>query len=394
MCPVPISDRERRARLIARHHLGSTAREAHEAVRSVVAFHSTDPATPYLGARARVEGLTIDDLDRALFEDRTLWRLHAMRRTLFIIPVEDGAIIGAAASRGVAAIERRRLEGWLSAEMPAKRIPVFLAGLESRILELLDDGAERLTREITSEIPELGTEITVGSGKWTTRSPLSSRLLFLMAMDGRLVRTRPAGSWRSSQYRWAIADDWFGAAPAPPDPDGARAELVRRYLTAYGPAMLEDIRWWTGWTVKQIRQAVDRIGAVPVRLDGDEEGLDLPHRLEERTEPVRFQSVDLLPALDPTPMGWKRRDWFLGSHGDRLFDRNGNVGPTVWADGRIVGGWAQRADGDVVFRLLEDVGKETEEATQREAADLTSWLRGTVVTPRFRTPLEKELTAK
>ena len=52
----------------------------------------------------------------------------------------------------------------------------------------------------------------------------------------------------------------------------------------------------------------------------------------------------LLPALDSTPMGWQRREWFLGQHAARLFDRTGNVGPTLWWDGRIVGGWAQDRD--------------------------------------------------
>ena len=53
----------------------------------------------------------------------------------------------------------------------------------------------------------------------------------------------------------------------------------------------------------------------------------------------------LLPALDSTPMGWQRREWFLGEHASRLFDRNGNVRPTLWWDGRIVGGRAQDRDG-------------------------------------------------
>ena len=38
-----------------------------------------------------------------------------------------------------------------------------------------------------------------------------------------------------------------------------------------------------------------------------------------------------------TFMGWKERDWFLGEHAEPLFDRNGNAGPTVWRDGRVVG---------------------------------------------------------
>jgi hypothetical protein len=102
-------------------------------------------------------------------------------------------------------------------------------------------------------------------------------------------------------------------------------------------------------------------------------------------------------------MGWAERSWFLGPHAGPLFDRNGNVGPTVWCDGRIVGGWAQRrgnsrsvaeggGDGEVVVRLLEDVGSETAGAVETAAAGLAAWTGPVRVTPRFRTPLEKELT--
>jgi DNA glycosylase AlkZ-like len=69
-------------------------------------------------------------------------------------------------------------------------------------------------------------------------------------------------------------------------------------------------------------------------------------------------------------MGWKERDWYLGEHGTVLFDRNGNAGPTVWWEGRIVGGWAQRPDGEIVYRLLEDVGSEAVASVEAEAERL------------------------
>jgi hypothetical protein len=101
----------------------------------------------------------------------------------------------------------------------------------------------------------------------------------------------------------------------------------------------------------------------------------------------------LLPALDATAMGWTKRSWYVGDHVPALFDRNGNIGPTVWVDGRIVGGWGQAATGEVAHRLLEDVGSETAAAIAVEAAALTEWLAGVRVTPRFRTPLERELSS-
>jgi hypothetical protein len=92
-------------------------------------------------------------------------------------------------------------------------------------------------------------------------------------------------------------------------------------------------------------------------------------------------------------MGWQERGWFLGEHGPSLFDRSGNIGPTVWWNGRIVGGWAQRADGEIATRLLEDVGAEAKAAITAEADRIGTWCGEMRVTPRFRTPLERELSS-
>lgn len=397
-----ISVRERRARLVARHHLDRSAVDALCAVHGVVALHSSDPLTPHLALRARVPNFRTEDLERALNDDRTLWRLHAMRRTLFVVSADEAEVFHAGAGRDVARRERRRLRGWLEAEMDPEAVTGWVDRLESRVLETLADGREMGTRELSAAIPELATKVTLGSGKWTARSPLSSRLLFLMALDGRIVRTRPAGSWRSSQYGWAAVGPWFERDPVPLDPAAGRAALARRYLGAFGPATLVDLRWWTGWTAKQVTAAVRTAGGVTVDLESGGEGILLPENLEcgssgpgprnvvEAREPDA-PVVTLLPGLDPTPMGWKERGWFLGKHADRLFDRNGNVGPTIWLDGRIVGGWAQRAGGEVVHRVLEDVGSEASERIAAEAAALGEWMDGEVAIPRFRTPLEREL---
>ena len=154
-----------------------------------------------------------------------------------------------------------------------------------------------------------------------------------------------------------------------------RAELARRYLATHGPATLTDLKWWTGWTVRQARTAVADVGAVEVDLDDGELGYVLADDVEPADAAAPGTSdepaIALLPTLDPTAMGWKQRDWYLGEQATRLFDTSGNVGPTVWVDGRVAGGWAQRADGEVVFRLLQDVGAEDEVVGRRgRLADL------------------------
>lgn len=375
------TDAARRRRLVARHHLRRSAPDVETAVADLVALHSSDPVTPHLALWARVPGYAPDDLDRALADDRAVTRLHAMRRTLFVVHRDDTPAVLAGATADIAAKERRRVEGWLADEVGDAG--GWLVRQAEAVRAALAEGGEQTTRDLMEAVPALKTEVTLGSGKWSQRSPVGSRLLYLMAMDGDIVRTRPAGTWKSSQYAWAPGD--FEARP---DAEAARAAVLRRYLATHGPATETDLRWWSGWTAKQTRAARAALQTVEVALDGGEKGVVLEGDLDDVEA---APAAALLPGLDSTPMGWKQRGWFLGGHEAALFDRNGNAGPTVWWDGRVVGGWGQRDDGEVVHRLLEDIGAEGEAAVVAEVERLAAWLGEVTVTPRFRTPLEKAL---
>jgi hypothetical protein len=155
---------------------------------------------------------------------------------------------------------------------------------------------------------------------------------------------------------------------------------------------MADIAWWTGWNLGDTRRAVAANDTIDVDLDG-EVGVLLRSDFEPVAAPPPW--VALLPALDPTPMGWSGRDWYISpDYRAALFDKTGNIGPTIWSDGRVVGGWGQRPDGTVVWRLLENIGTAATSAVEAESARLTEWLDGVRVIPRFRTPLEKELSAE
>jgi hypothetical protein len=219
---------------------------------------------------------------------------------------------------------------------------------------------------------------------------VSTRLLFLLAMEGRIARGRPLGTWISSQYRWLPIDSVLpGGFPEIPAAM-ARTELIRRWLVAFGPGTIADIRWWTGLPAGEVRRALAALGAIEVDLDGSV-GVVLPDDVDPAPPPE--PAATFLPGLDPTVMGWTDRRFFLGGHGPTLFDTNGNAGPTVWWGGRVVGGWGQRPDGEIAYELLEDVGTDAVTAIEAGAGRLGDWLGSVRITPRFRTPLERELSA-
>ncbi|MEX2984547.1 winged helix DNA-binding domain-containing protein [Streptomyces sp. C36] len=384
-----IGDEQRRARLGTRHLLAPDRRAASvEAVAdALVALHATDAATVYLSACARLAEPSPGAVDRALYEHVTLVKLLSMRRTLFAVTTEVAPCVGSSTAREIARRERAALLKSLreNAEGGAPWDEHRLAATERAALEALAARGEATTAELGRDVPALKETLLMSPGKpYESRQSVGSRVLRMLASDGHVRRSRPRGSWTSSLYAWAPSP----ALPEMPVRE-ARAELVRRWLAAYGPATEADLKWWTGWTLRDTRTALADVGAVDVRL-GSGAGLALPGDLEDDAPAGDWAA--LLPGLDPTAMGWRERDWYLDpGHVPFLFDRAGNVGPTVWWNGRVVGGWAQRANGEIVWRLLEDAGREAGAAIAAEAERLSSWIGETRVTPRFRTPLEREL---
>ena len=383
---------ERRARLAVRHHLATAAvDDVAEVARSVVALHSTDPASVYLSAWARLRAPRIADVDRALYEDRTVVRMLGMRRTMFVVPAEDEPVIQAACTDAIAIRERGRLEKVVGEAGVARDAGRWLLSLEAEVAAALGARGEATGAELSADVPRLRTRIVLAEGKsYAAEVNVTTRVLFLMASEGRIVRGRPKGSFISSQYRWRLAD----LPPGPvPSKEEAQARLVRRWLAVFGPGTAADLKWWTGWTLGEVRRALEEVGAVEVELDDGAAGLVLPDDLDPVAAPKPW--IALLPALDPTVMGWQARDWYIGPHGPSLFDRTGNAGPTVWSDGRVVGGWTQCGDGSIAFRLLEDVPKRPAAAIADEARRLEEWIGDVRVTARSRLPtqLERELSS-
>jgi hypothetical protein len=384
---------ERRARLAVRHAVAPSARTdtAEDAARAVVCLHATDSSSVYLSAWARLRKPSIAAVDEALYERRTLVRLLAMRRTVFVVPTEDAPIIQAAAATGVARAERRRTES-LVEQLGVPDVDTWLREAEAAAVAEIERRGEATAQELARAVPALAARARLNPGqRYEGSVSMASRVLLTLAVEGRLVRGRPLGTWRSTQYRWSSMGRWLGAPLDPLPVADAQAELVRRWLARFGPGTEADIRWWTGWTLRETRAALATLEAEAVRLEDGEPGFVLADDLEATDAPAPW--VALLPPLDPTTMGWRGRDWYLGPHQAALFDTAGNAGPTIWSDGRIVGGWAVPPSGEVVTRLLEDVGREASDTIEDERARLTAWLGSATVVPRFATPLAQEIVA-
>jgi len=314
-----------------------------------------------------------------------------MRRTLWVVPTATVSQIHNSSTVKIAVPELRRLAQMVeSAEVADDGAEWYRKVSETTLQAIRDRPGGVAAVELTKQLPELREQFVFykADGSIMGRAGASTRVLFALAAEGRVIRARPRGSWVSGQYRWAAVEDWLGA-PIPVQPRAqAQAEVLARWLRGFGPATETDIAWWTGWTKADVRVALGRVGAVEVETDS---GPAYVHMEDLEPVPPPAPWVALLPSLDPTTMGWKERSWYLGAHGADLFDRNGNAGATIWCDGRVVGGWSQRPEGEVVYRLLEDIGSEAAATVERETEALDEWLGGVRVTARFRSPLDRQL---
>jgi len=386
-----IDDAERRARLVSRHLLDTRAADVLTATRAVGFLHGTEPANIYLSLAARAD-VGRGDIDTALFEERSIVRQLAMRRTVFAF---DTALF-AAVRGGAAARVEAQLSARLAKEVAAGGIATDGAAWVEAVCEQVRDSLAEgplTTAQLRERIPAMGARIEMSPGKsYGGNFPIAPRVLSVLAADGGVVRGRNAAGWKVSRPYWTAVEDWLGADPGALEPREAYAEVVRIWLDRYGPGTEDDIVWWLGATKSIVRNALGDLGAVEVSLDCGRTGWVLTDDADAVAAPG--PSAALLPPLDPTAMGWKERDFLLGPHASDIFDRNGNAGATAWIGGRIVGTWAQDDAGAVVVLALDELDGGAAGLLDAEAERLSGWLDGDVVRSVYTSPYARRWLAE
>ncbi|MCA0293713.1 MAG: winged helix DNA-binding domain-containing protein [Actinobacteria bacterium] len=380
-------DDARRARLARRHGIAPGYRYADpvSATTAMTVLHATEAPSVHLSLAARVDGLTIGTVDDALYEQRSLVKQLAMRRTLFVFPRDLLPAAWGSASARVAATQLRSLAADLERAGSISDGAAWVEATGREVLAHLAGGRELDAATLRAEVPLLEARIVSGSGRWQQETPIAPRLLTLLGARGQLMRGRNGGHWRLARPRWTSTESWLGEpAVALPEQEGY-AELVRRWLWTFGPGTETDLSWWLGSTKAAARRALADVAAVGVLLDSGETGWVLPG--DDEPDPGLESWAALLPTLDPTTMGWKQRDFYLDPQDvPYLFDTVGNAGSTAWWNGRVVGCWVQDDDGVVRVIHRREPSDEARAALDREAARLTDWLAGEVVSSIFASP--------
>jgi hypothetical protein len=315
-----------------------------EAVQRRPGMYGPNPIA-YLSLLARRPTLTPGDLDEALINDRSLVRAAAFRGSVFLMPSEDYPIYFRALHDTLTSSGMSRLR---SAGIDERALGVAATKLRAAAFTV-----QKTDRQIMEILyPARSNAINVDVEKLMLRK---------LCDIGVLARTTTKG-WKGNQYNFALVEGWLGIETLEPDNvEPAKVELVRRYLRAYGPARIEDVSWWTGFTAVETRRLFESMGREIVRMpiDGLGEGLVT---LRETADLIKKGGVPspervlFLPLWDAYTVGWRDRTRVVDPRfAPWVYDPQGNAASIIVEEGRAVGVWQFR-DGDSItleFHVFE-----------------------------------------
>jgi Winged helix DNA-binding domain len=313
-----------------------------EVVFHLLAVQAQDLRAARLALRARTDGLSATDVDAPL-DDGSLVVGWLNRGTLHLVHRDDYGWLLSLTAPGRMTANARRLSQEGVAPSDADRA----VGIVERALA--DDGP--LTRaELAQRIAARGIR---------TEGQATPHLLMLAALRGIAV----LGPVRGDGQAYALARDWLGGAPRPPERYAALAELARRYLAAHGPASAADLAAWTGLPLRDARAGLTAIASDLAERDGLAD-------LTGRAAAPRRIPPRLLPAFDSYLLGWKDRSFAVpAAHAKQVHPGGGMVRATATVDGLVVGTWT--APGGTVHLELREAAPLADEVADVERFLLT-----------------------
>jgi hypothetical protein len=311
----------------------------------LLAVQGQDPRGARLAVRARTEGVTAADVDRALSEDRSLLITWLNRGTLHLVRCEDYPWLHALTTPPLLTSSTRRLRQEGVSESAAEK------GMGVIERSLVKEGP--LTR------PQLRERLDA-AGVPTAGQALV-HLLFLATLRGFAVR----GPMVGKEHAYVLVRDWLGEQ-RPVDRERALAELARRYLVGHAPAGDRDLARWAGLPLRDARAG---LAAISKQLVEREDGL---LQLKKTPPPAPIPPPRLLGAYDPVLLGWTSREEIIGPH-KLLVTNNGLFRPFAMVDGRAVATW-RLAGGKLTIDQLGEVKKKDAAALEADAARVLEYL--------------------
>ncbi|GAB2454111.1 winged helix DNA-binding domain-containing protein [Streptosporangium sandarakinum] len=323
-----------------------------EAVRHLYGMQAQAPDPPYVGLWSRLAGFTHEELS-GLLRERRVVRLALMRSTIHLVAAEDCLVLRPL----LRPVLDRVLRG------PVGR---RLAGVD---VEAAEAAGRALVEERPLTFAELGRLL---EERWPEAA--AADLVHLVRARVALVQVPPRGIWGvGGKPAHTSAEAWLGR---PLDGRGGPAEMVRRYLAAYGPATVMDLQQWSGLT--RLGEVVEGMGLRSFVTGDGVRLVDLPEA--PRPDPDVPAPVRYLAEFDNTLLSFAERTrvrMMADAYRGRVFTVNGIIRATVLVDGFVRGLWAVRsARGKAVLEvdLFEPVAAAERAALEEEGMRMLDFM--------------------
>ena len=332
-------------RLTAQLLAGAPAKDPVAVAERLLAVQGQDARGARLAVRARTQGLSAGDVDRALTHDRSLLITWLNRGTLHLVRSEDYPWLQAlTAPRHLTATLRRLAQEGVDADRAGRGVAAVKRALAA-------EGP--LTRASLGE--------RIAAARVRTQGQALIHILALACLRGLAVRGPVVGG----EHAYVLVRDWLGE-PAPVERERALAELARRYLAGHGPADHRDLGKWAGLPLRDARAGLEAIASeLAERADGLVD-------IAGRHSPAELPPPLLLGAFDPVLLGWTSREPLLGAH-QRVITVNGIFRPFALVGGRAAGTWTMPG-GKVALEPFGRLSSEDAAALDAEAADVERFL--------------------
>jgi len=354
-------------------------------VKAVGPLRATPPTTPYLSLWARMRRFSCQQLEEAMYQDRSLVRIPCMHAKLYIVPVEDLAAYYQVSKpllshvlESLGSLLNDAAVSWLDGQSFTVR------ELVQRVLEVMSTRGPCTIDELAKLLPELNARVFHDpEHPEEGYSRLGTRLIPAMCAQGLLVRARPRGGWRSDLYTYVTLSSWLPQVKLAEMPfEEALRRVVARYVAAFGPVTIGDIsHWFGGLARRQIASALMALRGqlVRVQIAGSQgDYYMLKEQVAELLDgvPEGDPSVCLLPPRDSYPMAYSSSERFLPHpYQDRVFDRVGEATGTVWWDGTVIGTWSlQFKEERIAVRFFDKVDPDVLALVGEEARRLGDFL--------------------
>ena len=398
--PLWLSNADVNRYLLHKQHLTPDSRgeDVATVVREVGPIRATPAITPYVSLWARMRHLDREQVDRALYVDRSLVRVSCLHARLYIVLSEELPAYYQATRTllqgGLAELGKLLTEASPEGPQTAGGGPARAGrSLASRVLEVVSVRGPLTVAEVAQVLPELNRQIDDGAQLLGIEpGKLGSRLIPAMCAEGLLVRTQPRGGWRSNLYCYATLSSWLGNIDLSAlSPSEALRQVVWAYVVAYGPVTIGDLsQWLGGFPRHRVRMALtsfggrlDRVQFCGIRGDYYVAKRQLGELLDRAWPGAddAERSVCLLPPRDSYSMAYGDvgrfwRDQGRAAYwGERVYDRVGESMGTVWVDGFIEGTWGLQVRAKrIIVRLFEAADSEMLATVYERARDLASML--------------------